>query len=268
MNQTTFPVIILAGGQASAADPLYDYTQGQPKALLEMAGQPMLTWVATALQSSDLTGETAVVGLPPDVHLHTPRPLYFIADQGSLIGNALAGLRWANERAQGAAQEAAHGAAHAILSTADIPLLTPQILEQFIARCQPLDKALYYPIVSRQSMEARFPGSQRTYSRLVEGEFAGGDLVLADTRLVHTNVALWQTLAAARKYPWKMARVIGFSILLKLLFRRLRIADVEQKAARLIGLPAAAVPFDRAEIAMDADKPHQFDALRQILASR
>lgn len=264
MNQTTFPVIILAGGQASAADPLYDYTQGQPKALLEMAGQPMLAWVATALQSSALTDETVVVGLPPGVHLHTPRPLHFIADQGSLIGNALAGLRWANERAQGAA----HGAAHAILSTADIPLLTPQILEQFIARCQPLDKALYYPIVSRQSMEARFPGSQRTYSRLVDGEFAGGDLVLADTRLVHTNVALWQTLAAARKYPWKMARVIGFSILLKFLFRRLRIADVEQKAATLIGLPVAAVPFDRAEIAMDADKPHQFDALRQILASR
>ena len=259
MNVPPFPIVILAGGQTVPTDPLYAYTRGQPKALLEIAGKPMITWVAAALQSCDLTGETAIVGLPPGAQLDTPRPLHFIADQGSLISNALAGLRWASERQQ--------GATHVILSTTDIPLITPEIVAQFIHRCQPLDKALYYPIVSWQSMEARFPGSQRTYSRFVEGEFAGGDLVLAETRLLHTNVDLWQTVTAARKYPWKMARVIGFSILLKLLCRRLRIADVEQKAAKLIGLPVAAIPFDRAEIAMDVDKPHQFDALRQILAS-
>lgn len=264
MHQTIFPVIILAGGQASPDDPLYDYTQGQPKALLPLVGRPMIAWVAAALQSCDLTGDTVIVGLPPDTTLHTPRPVQFIADQGSLIGNALAGLRWAGERQSGSAR----AAVHALISTADIPLLTPEIVQQFLACCQPLDKALYYPIVSRQSMEARFPGSQRTYSRLVEGEFAGGDLVLADTRLVRTNLELWQTLAAARKYPWKMARVIGLSILLKLLFRRLRIRDVEQKAAKLFGLPVMAVPFDHAEIAMDADKPHQFDALRQMLTTR
>ncbi|MCA9937558.1 MAG: nucleotidyltransferase family protein [Anaerolineales bacterium] len=254
-----FPSVVIAGGMPASDDPIFAYTQGRPKALLEMAGRPMIEWVLAALHASAHTGDTVIVGLPPETHLQTTRPVHLLPDQNSLIDNVLAGLAWAAQQQPDARA--------VIVSTADIPTLTSDIVDEFLSRCQPLDKALYYPIVSRQTIEARFPASRRTYSRLVDGAFAGGDLVLAQPRIAHTNVALWQTLAQARKYPWKMARIIGFTILLKLLFRRLRIADVERQAARLIGLPVAAVPFPHAEIAMDGDKPHQIDLLRQALAS-
>jgi NDP-sugar pyrophosphorylase family protein len=41
--------IVIAGGIPEPGDPLYEYTQGQPKALLDIAGKPMVQWVLDAL---------------------------------------------------------------------------------------------------------------------------------------------------------------------------------------------------------------------------
>jgi hypothetical protein len=48
----------------------------------------------------------------------------------------------------------------ALLSSADIPLLTGAIVSDFIRRCLPLEKGIYYNFVpAKADMERRFPGS-------------------------------------------------------------------------------------------------------------
>ena len=44
--------IVTAGGLPGPEDPLYPYTQGKPKALLDMGGRTMLERVMDALQNS------------------------------------------------------------------------------------------------------------------------------------------------------------------------------------------------------------------------
>ena len=51
----------------------------------------------------------------------------------------------------------------------------------------------------------------------------------------------------------------------KFIFRRIGTAEIEKKAAEILGLPVEVVLSPYAEIGMDADKPHQVDMLRADL---
>jgi hypothetical protein len=114
-------------------------------------------------------------------------------------------------------------------------------------------------------MEARFPDSKRTYVKLKGVEIAGGDIAIAQADLADTHEELWRALTNARKHAWKLARVIGFRLLLKFLFRQLSINDIEETAARIIDRPAEIVLDAPAEMAMDVDRPQQLELLRADL---
>jgi len=246
--------MIMAGGRADPTDPLYAYTQGQPKAMLEMGGRPMIEQVIVALQGAQAVEEMVVVGLNAGTSLNTPRPVHHLPDQGSLIGNVLGGFRWMEER---------YPKAQALLiSTSDIPLVTSDMIDSFIEMCRPYDHILYYPFATRQVMEKRFPGSNRTYTRIDGQQGAGGDMMVVQPAIANTNLELWEALTNARKYPWKVARAVGFGTLLKLLTRRLSTSYLQKTSTRLLGRPIKPVLIPYAEMAMDGDKPYQIDLLR------
>ena len=45
--------LVVAGGIPKEGEPLYEYTQGKPKALLDVAGKPMIQWMLDALSGSE-----------------------------------------------------------------------------------------------------------------------------------------------------------------------------------------------------------------------
>jgi hypothetical protein len=91
-------------------------------------------------------------------------------------------------------------------------------------------------------------------------------MILAQTRIVETKDDLWVALTNARKHAWKLARIVGLRFLLKLLLKRLSVGDIELAAERIIGAPIKIQISPFAELAMDADKPHQVDMIRQEFA--
>lgn len=248
--------LILAGGHVRPEDPLYPYTQGKPKALIDMGGQTMLQRVVAALQASRQVEDVLVVGIAPEQagDLQFARPVEFLPDQGGMVANMLAGCDWFQANRPGAEM---------ILGcSADIPAITPAIVDAFVEKCRPWDRAIYYNFVDRETLEARYPNSHRTYSKLNGMEVAGGDMVIAGVDVVRRNRELIESLTGARKQPWRIARIVGVGFLLKFLFRRVTFADIEATAGRIIGAPVKVVLGGPAELAMDADKPYQVDILR------
>ena len=79
--------VITAGGIPGPEDPLYEYTQGDSKALLEIAGKPMVQWVLDAVCASKNIGKIVVVGLGPENGLSCQRPLTYIPNQGGMLDN-------------------------------------------------------------------------------------------------------------------------------------------------------------------------------------
>jgi GTP:adenosylcobinamide-phosphate guanylyltransferase len=249
--------IIVAGGVPQEEDLLYEYTQGKPKALLEMNGRTMLERVVDALQSARQIEDVVVVGLGSDMGQTFKRPVHHLPGQGNLIANTIAGINWVLQQKPDTQV--------VFLSSADIPLLTGEIVDAVIDMCRPFDYGLYYNFITRETMEARFPGSKRTFTKLKGVEVAGGDLGIIKPNALLNNPDLWDALSNARKNAWQIAREVGLMVLLKLLTRRLSIPDIERLATRLTGEPAKVLLNPYAEMGMDGDKPHQVDMLRAEL---
>lgn len=250
--------IVTAGGLPGPEDPLYPYTQGTSKALLDMEGRTMLERVMDALQDSKHVETIVVIGLEGDMGMQFKRPIdQYLPDQGSLVGNVLAGVNWLRQEYPDMES--------VLFCTADLPALTAANVDSFIESCEPFDKGVYYIFVTREDMEARFPDSARTYVKLKGAEIAGGDVSIAQVDLADTHEELWRALTDARKHAWKLARVVGFKVLIKFLFRRLSIADIEETASKIIEQPVRIVLDAPAEMAMDVDKPGQIELLRADL---
>lgn len=250
--------LIVAGGEINPDNPLYDYSKGKPKALIDIGGRTMLERVVGALQSSTYVEDILVVGideqLVTDNGLTFARPVNFLPDQGGMVSNMLAGCAWFMENRPDA---------EIILGcSGDIPTITGEVVDSFIDSCWPWDKGIYYNFIQRSRMEARFPHSRRTYSRLGDIEAAGGDMVMARPDVALRNRELLESVTGARKQPWRVASVVGPVLLIKFLFHRVTIPDIEKIATKLLGAPAKIILDGPPELAMDADKPFQIDMLR------
>ena len=259
-RQLSVVAIIAAGQSAKEADLLAEYTRGQPKALLPIAGRPMVLYVADALAGSRHVRHLVLIALDPACNVPFPVPVEYLPGTGGLYTNVEAGFNYAVERYPGL---------DAVLySASDVPLVTPAVVDTFIEECFRSEHELYYPIVERTVMEKRFPGSHRSYVHLREGDFCGGDMMLFRPSLTVQQRETLRSLVGSRKSALQQARTIGFGLLFKLLIRRLSLAEAERRVAQTIGVRGRALPFPYAEIGMDVDKPFQLEIARAELEKR
>jgi CTP:molybdopterin cytidylyltransferase MocA len=253
--------IIAAGGTIGQDDPLFPYSHGRPKALIDMDGRTMLEHVTAACAGSRYVSGVIIVGLDSSEleGLLLPPILAALPDAGGLVSNVKAGLAWRLEHDRPGSE--------ILISTADIPLLTAELVDAFVDQCRPFDHLVYYNLVTRETMETRFPQSKRTFVRLRDAEVAGGDILLVKSTVVASNESLWQALTDARKHAWRLARLVGLGTLFRLLTRRLTISEIEATASRMFGAPVCVLLSPHADLAMDADKPEQVELLRRYLES-
>ncbi len=254
--------IVMAGGTPSPDDPLYPYTQGKPKALLDIAGQPMLQWVLDAIDQAHRIDEVLIFGTDLQAYpWRLQKPARWRPDRGSMVQNILAGL-----------EEIGHHApqdAWVMLISGDVPTVTGPILDWVAAHAQHFPTVdVIYHVVTREVMERRFPGVRRTYLRLRDVEVCGADVNLVRVRVGQREDDLWERLYAARKSPLKQAALIGWSTLIKILLRRLTLAEAVAEVSQRLNLPGIAAVAPYAEIAMDVDKPAHVDIVRRDLAQR
>lgn len=253
--------VVLAGGGVEPQDPLYDYTQGRPKALLDIAGKPMLQWVLDALEAAPSVERLIVVGLDALTGFQATKVSSLLPGQGGLLPNILAGLR--------EVQRLNPTAEYTLLVSGDIPGITAEMVEWVITHAldgEPFDLA--YLAVPREVIERRFPASRRTYLRLKDTEVCGGDMQVVRTSLAETHTEIWERLIAARKNPLRQAQMLGWDLMVKLLLRRLTVDEAVRLAARRLGVRGKLLLSPYAELGMDVDKPHQVELMRQALSAR
>jgi len=252
-------VVVLAGGIPSPEDPLYNYTQGRSKALVDIAGAPMAQWVLNALGGAISIDHVLVVGQDQDCGLTCAKPLHFLSDQGHILDNIKAGLRHNNQRNPSASR--------VLVASCDIPTITPEIVDWRVHKSLEHESDIDYAVVDRKTMETRFPGANRSFVRLKDCELCGGDLNVIQVALIEKE-QLWARLFAARKNALKQTALLGIDLLLLLLLGRLSLKDAEHRACERIGVKGRACLSPYAEVAMDVDKPHQLELLRQDLTNR
>jgi GTP:adenosylcobinamide-phosphate guanylyltransferase len=249
-------VIITAGGFPEPDDPLFEFTQGRSKALLDVAGKPMAQWVLDALDGSKQTGNIVIVGLDGPNGLTSSKKLHFVPNQGSMLDNIFEAAR--------KVKEINPGAEKLLLSSSDIPTITSEMVDWIIDQIEASDDLLYQA-VERSIMEKRFPDSQRTFTKLKGIQICGGDINVASIDTVLAENSIWQKLADGRKNPLKQASLVGFDTLLSVLLRLENIDQLAKRAGRNLGLNARGILSPYPEIAMDVDKVSHLETVRKDL---
>jgi GTP:adenosylcobinamide-phosphate guanylyltransferase len=250
---------IAAGGIPGPDEPLFDLCQGRPKALLPIGGKPMIQWVIDALDGAAHIGRITVVGLEPSADLTHHKPTDFVPDQGGLMRNMLGGL--AHVRQLDPKQE------FALYTAADIPGVTPAMVDWRVELALEAHADIDYVAVDRQVMEARYPASRRSYVKFKDAEVCGSDMNVVRTALA-VREGMWNRLIEARKHPMQQAAMLGYGTLILLLLRRLTLEATEARVTRRLELDGRVHLCPYAEIAMDVDKPHQYQILADDLQGR
>ena len=245
---THYHALVLGGGDAGD---LFAVSHGAAvKGLVHVAGQPMALHVLQALRATGRVSKVIYIG-PTTPEMDALIDLQ-LADAGGLIDNLSTGLK-ALEGIQEDGQEGASG--RALVLTADIPMLQPQDLLDVFAQAEAMpDAGLLYPVVRREDCEAAFPGVKRTYVRVRDGTFTGGNIFFFSPDLVDRFLPRLREVLAARKAPLRLAAQVGFGTLLRLVTGRLTVHGLEAAVSRLLEVEARGIITPHASIGTDVDK--------------
>ncbi len=233
--------VVLGGGDPGDAFAAAHSVDVKP--LITVAGRPMGEWVLRALNDSQRVERVAYVGpLQGEMgDLVSVR----VTDRGTLIANLEAGV--AALRLPGSAPQR-----RVLVVTADIPMLSGGDVREVLDQAP--TAGLVYPIVEKSVCEAAYPGVKRTYARLKDGTFTGGNLFLLDPALIGKFLPRLRAVLDARKQPLKLAGLVGPGFLVKMLLGQLRIAELEVRVSRILGVEARALITGRAAVGTDVDK--------------
>lgn len=244
--------VILAGGLSEELTA----AEGVPnKALLKIGRKEMVRYVLDAYSRVDEIRRIVLVGpLEKFSFLKKDYPLLELVPEGdTILDNVVA----ANNFLQAGNP--------LLISTADIPLLTPAAVEDFLQQCSPYSGDFYYPIVTRKECENKFPGVERTFVSLREGVFTGGNIFLVNPLKIESSIPLVRQFLEHRKNPLKMVSLLGAGFILRAVTRQLALPGLESRFSALLNVKAKAMISKYAEISFDVDKPGDLELVRRIL---
>ncbi len=249
--------LILAG--SSRREELEQQENVDNKAQVTIKGLPMMLHVLSALnQVSDLEKISIVTSgyLWREVRLdqeEITEAYEIIEEQGGLLENLEAGLKaMPPERS-------------CLVITSDIPLIQPEAVEDFISRCLPLDRDFYYPIIQRKNCEAVYPQAKRTYLKIKDGVYTGGNMALVKPSSLLNNINRLQLFFSYRKKPWKYAKLLSPVLVFKFITRQVTIKELENHISRALFINARAVETPFIEVGTDVDKPSDLEMVRNIM---
>lgn len=250
--------VLLAGGRAPW---LQQYSHTDIRSLARLQGRTVLEQLLAAIKGSGRIGGLLVVAdraaleqlrqqLPPQVQL---------CEAGGNMPNTCL-------RAVEALQ--AEDDAQLLFLCDDIPLLTGEALKDFLDRCeaQP-DAQAYYPIISRAHCLKAYPKAKRTYGRVAEGSFTGGNLFLTTAGAIRKGQRAAQQVFALRKSPFRLGCWLGWTFILRLLLGILSLEQAQKRASELFGFSCRAIITPYAAIGMDMDKPEDWLLMEEHLST-
>ena len=247
--------IVTAGGIPLPEDPLYPYTNGDSKAMVDVAGKPMIQWVLDALGDAKHIDKVIVIGLSPKTGVTCKKPLHYVSNQGRMLANIVAGVN--------KSLEIDPKTEYVLVASSDIPGINAEMVDWLIETCMETKEDIYYGVVPRQVMETRYPGSNRTYTKLKDIQLCGADMHITHVSMATEHLDMWEELIGNRKSPLKQAATIGFGTLLKVATRRITLDDLVVTVTKRLGITGRPILWEHAEPGMDVDKPHQLELIRE-----
>lgn len=249
-------VVLAGGGTEPGLDPALPN-----KAFVLIAGRPLVAHVVAALGKTPSIGRIAVVGPQDALRTVLPETVTLVPAVGTMMDNVVQAV------------DALQPRGLTLVTAADLPLLTPDVVEEVIDACAAEPGDFYYPIVPDNVILAQFPAAQKMFITLAEGTFCAGNMMVVDPAILPKVRPFVERMIAARKQPLMLrllvAQTLGWSIFTKLYTGKLSIAEVTARAADTLGVRIVPVIVEHPEIAMDVDvgRAENFEMIRGVFSA-
>ncbi len=255
--------IVLAGSRASG-DPVAQHAGVSHKALVPVAGTPMIGRVVAALRESGLVTRIAVV-------IEDAALLGAVPGLGELIddGIVLPVDSAATPSLSAAKAVAALGARYPVLlTTADHALLTADMVREFVVQAAADGADVVAALADRQTIVNAYPDTRRTYLRFRDGLYSGCNLFFLATPASDNALAFWRRVEENRKSPWRIAGAVGVGTAVLYVLGALRRDQALARLSRAMGATGKTTVLPFAEAAIDVDKPEDLRLVERIVAER
>jgi len=252
----SFTGIVLAGSRPGA-DPFAASFGVALKALIPIAGEPMVRRPVRALLGSVSIGEVLVLAQNPEaIAAALPSdPRLRVRESGATIAATLLGL------CQGPDTQWP-----LLITTADHALLDAATVDEFCRAAGQADIAV--GVVERGRLIRRLPNTKRTWLKFRGGAYTGANLFALRSPRVAPAIELWRSVEQDRKKGWRLLSLLGPAVLVGSVLRVISLDDVLARVGRRLGLKIAAVELANPLAGVDVDKPADHALAEAILAGR
>ena len=260
-SERRFTALVLAGSRG-AADPVASAAGLPHKALVPVAGRPMLLRVIDTLRQCPEVGRIVLCTDDPLVVARLP-------ELAAAVGSGeIASIRAERSPARSvlAALEQIPEPLPLLVATADHPLLTPAMVRHFLEGLGPAEAAA--AVASESVIAPAYPETRRTYIRLKDGAYSGCNLFAFTAADGAAAARFWTRVERYRKQPWRLFAAAGPRTLLSFLLGRLELAAAVDRLSAMLGVRLRVVTMPFAEAAIDVDKPSDLALVEKIFASR
>jgi len=246
---------VLAGSRPGR-DPFAEQFGSDLKALIPVAGEPMVLRPVRALLASERVGQILVLTQAPEriaeVLPDDPRITIRASDE-TIATTLLAlcfdrGTKWP-----------------LLVTTADHALLEPAMVDEFCAAAQ-ADIAV--GVVERNALVRRLPDTRRTWLRFRGGAYTGANLFALKSPKVAAAIELWRSVEQDRKKGWRIVSLIGPVALIGAGLRLMNINQVLARLGRKLSLSVQAVRLSEPLAGVDVDKPEDHALVEAVLQGR
>ncbi len=251
-------VILLGGDSPGYSNDIVKKEGVDAKGKIRIAGKTMLEWVTEALVSSKYVDHVFVVGLAKD---NSPLPKNLPVSYLPLSGSLADKIVGASNHILNQFPEEQR----VIVCASDIPLITAEMVDWFVEQCGDLSADFYFSVIEKTSTEKRFPNSGRSFQKMKDGYFAGGDLSIINPQKAVENKELILKLTTNRKNFIKQIWAVDKIALIKWFLGRVGLEEAEKIATKALGIRTKVVVSKFPEIGMDVDKPPQLELVRKEL---
>lgn len=248
--------LILAGSRPEG-DPLARSMMVGHKALLPVAGEPMVLRPLRALLGSPIVGEIVVLTQEPqDLRLVLPQePRVTLRASRTTIASTIADLI-----AEGDVRFPL------LVTTADHALLDPAMIAEFTRQAVGADLAIGF--VERKALLGRFPEAKRTWIGFRAGRYSGANLFALGSNKVLPAIERWRSVERDRKKGWRVLSALGPTLLLGAVFKIRTLHQTARAIGRRLGIDARAIEMSNPLAAVDVDKAEDHALVEAIIAGR
>jgi GTP:adenosylcobinamide-phosphate guanylyltransferase len=248
--------LILAGSRGPN-DPVAQLGGVAHKALTPIAGRPMLGYVLDAVRAVPEVARIFIcIDAATDLAPAADSLAFTRVDPASSPAASVT-----------AALQTIDGTRPVLVTTADHPLLTPDIVSYFLQHA-PKDADLAVGLAQAETVMTAFPEGKRTFYRLAGKGYSGCNLFLARKPGAARVADYWRRVESHRKKPLRLVREIGLGALIRYALGLLTLDAAFAHVSRLTGTTIKPVLLPFAEAATDVDKASDHALVEGLLRKR